>query len=220
MAVAAAQQLNPADALRAPLISGVRGLLEKLMGAWSIKPFDNDSALDFVGDIADTSTADEITNLILRSFADYAEYHGKRSRGENKVIRTAENAEWMLSQITPPIDPYVETAVRARIGKEDIDTGSSEAFVAIAASTMVAALRNGDLSSLPEELQKPHVQAYAPCLAHLQEAVATLKLIQCNTDLSHECGKVWMRCVKSLTKELQIVVSSDSPSNNSFRPTR
>ena len=182
------------------------------MGAWSTKPFGNDSALDFAGAISDSKSPSEVKMLILQSFADYAVYSGKRARGENKVVRTAEHAEWMLSQIAWPEilgvgDLNVIEAVRSGIGKEDIDTGSAEAFAAIAAGTILAALHHSDINRLPEDLHQPQVQAYRPNLPELEDAVSTLLDIQRNSELCRECGPAWKKGVKLLTLELKAAVA-------------
>lgn len=183
------------------------------MGAWSTKPFGNDSALDFVGAISDAKTPFEVKTLILQSFYEYTIFGDKRARGENKVLITAEYAEWMLSKIKWPEilgvhDLQVMEAVRSGIGEEDVDTGAAEAFVAIAAGTILAALHRGDLNRLPEDLHQPHVQAYLPGLPELKEAVSTLLEILRNSELSRECGPAWKKGVNLLVLELQGAVAS------------
>jgi hypothetical protein len=124
-------------------------------------------------------------------------------RGENREIRTAEKASWMLGQIRPPVDPLVENAVRARIGKEDVDSGSYAAFVAIAAAAILGALRRGDMGSLPADLQTASILGLMPNDAELMKAEEVLRLVLENKELCKECGAAWKRQVLSLADELK-----------------
>ena len=170
------------------------------MGAWSHKPFGNDDALDWVGDLTDLPHAQWRANIAEVMDA-FEAFEARRARGENKSIRTAEDAEALIALFAEPDEEYFQI-IRSSVGSEDEDNGDSETLTLIAAGHVLLAALTDDRSALPEELLDAPFDALAPVAPLAQKAAALLALVPGNRPLCRDFGPTWKRGVTGLAERL------------------
>jgi hypothetical protein len=177
------------------------------MGAWSIAPYDNDVALDWLGDLlASPGPVDWHAEMeaVLAAFADFEQ---RRAGKRNKRVMTPEYVEYVISLVEPPCPPHIVEALQASIGQSFDDNGDDETFRLVAVAALLLALATDDLSAIHEDLRVPRLQEARAGLPLAERCARALREVPRNGKLVREFGPRWKTGVLGLADRLDRLTS-------------
>lgn len=177
------------------------------MGAWSAAAFDNDSALDWLGDLLPSSRGIDWAAEYRTVLDEFAAFEQRRQSGTNREVRTAEEAEYLIGLFDPP-DPEYAAIIRKTIGEEYEDNGDDETFTLVAAAAVLLATVSGDLSGVPDEFHVPDLQGATAALRLRGELAGALRQVLLNKPLLKDCGAKWKKGVVAMADQLDSLESA------------
>jgi hypothetical protein len=179
------------------------------MGAWSHHSFGNDQALDFLLELERLDGAQAL-EAVRRAFADLADYEQRRLAGTNTYVLTEDR--WRADLLECGVDPYdidEHWLPRMSFGATIVDTGDSEAFIAIAAAEVLLAQASGDHSAMGEDGAFLRAIDIPFATADLDSARIALESLLVNRPLLKERGARWKKGLVAILERLAAAIAGD-----------
>jgi hypothetical protein len=170
------------------------------MGSWGSGPFDNDIAMDWIGDLGE-APASERAAMFSRVLADIDEFERRRLRGLNTRTWTAQEVENDIRNCKPPLRGKDAESFRKLIGKTLVDIGSIPVARVVAAAAVMVAARAG--CSLPEDLVAVPAKELTGGKPLVRRFIKALRAIPENRDICRANGAAWKRKVGLIADELE-----------------
>jgi hypothetical protein len=179
------------------------------VGSWSPEPFDNDIAMDWVGELGEQGEqgAGAYTGMLAKAIADYAAYEARRREDRISRVVTVEEVERLISNFKRPLRGRDAEIIRRTVGQVRVDVGLVPAHALVAAGAVLRAAHANDRRALPDDLDGIPLASLAAPLDVVREVLAGLRaLLDFNRKLATTLGIAWKRRVVKLADDLAVLV--------------